>query len=89
MSVHEFAFTLRLSDRAQDDAMLIDVTRRVLGQMGYRDQAIDELVEVVGDAFRAGGDHAPCAIRFLAGAGELRIAVTIGAREWHTTRPLP
>ena len=89
MSVHEFAFTLRLSDRAQDDAMLIDVVRRVLGQMGYRDQAIDELVEVVGDACRAGSDHAPCAIRFLARAGELHIAVTVGAREWQTTRPLP
>ena len=91
MPAHEFVFRVALSDGAPFDAMVADITRTVLGHIGYTPETIAELIEQLrgalgGRAGRASERH----LAFRAHNGQLHIAAGCGDRvEWQTARPLP
>jgi hypothetical protein len=88
----EFLFALDLSGGAPFDRMLAELTRCVLGYVGYQSSAIDALAGQLGAALRersADGGHR-CEVRFSARAGALEIVVAAEGRpDWRTTWPLP
>ena len=92
MAAHEFLFALDLPDHAAFDEMLAEVTRSVLGHVGYACDAIPELVAWLHAALTQGGSHASsrCRVQFSAHAGQLQIVVSHGGgREWRAKRTLP
>ena len=92
MPDQEFLFALDMSGEPPFDRMLADLTRSVLGHVGYQSSAIDALTGQLGAALIdrvASGGHR-CEVRFLARAGELEIVVAAAGRpDWRTTWPLP
>jgi hypothetical protein len=91
VSDHDFLFALEMSDGSEFDRMLGDLTRAVLGHVGYAGSDIDELAGVLRAALADGAASGQrCHVRFQAHGGELQIAVACAGRpEWRTTRPLP
>jgi hypothetical protein len=88
----EFLFALDMSGEPPFDRMLADLTRCVLGHIGYHSSAIDALTGQLGAALteRAANGRGRCEVRFLARAGELEIVVAASGRpDWRTTWPLP
>jgi hypothetical protein len=88
----EFLFALDLSGEPPFDRMLADLTRCVLGHVGYQSSAIDALSGQLGAALSeraASGEHR-CEVRFVAHAGALEIVVAAAGRpDWRATWPLP
>jgi hypothetical protein len=88
----EFLFALDMSGEPPFDRMLADLTRCVLGHVGYQSSAIDTLAGQLGAALteRAATGGRRCEVRFLARAGELEIVVAAAGRpDWRATWPLP
>ena len=92
MPDQEFLFALDMSGEPPFDRMLAELTRCVLGHVGYQLSAIDALAGELGAALseRAANGGKRCEVRFLARAGELEIVVLAAGRpDWRTTWPLP
>jgi len=88
----EFLFALDMSGEPPFDRMLAELTRSVLGYIGYHSSAINALTGQLGAALaeRAANGRGRCEVRFLARAGELEIVVVAAGRsDWRTTWPLP
>jgi hypothetical protein len=88
----EFLFALDLSGGPPFDLMLAELTRCVLGHVGYHSSAIDALAGQLGAALteRSANGGRRCEVRFAARAGELEIVVAAAGRpDWRTTWPLP
>jgi hypothetical protein len=88
----EFLFALDMSGEPSFDRMLADLTRCVLGYVGYQSSAIDALAGELGAALteRGAGGGRRCEVRFLARAGALEVVVVAAGRpDWRTTWPLP
>jgi hypothetical protein len=88
----EFLFALDLSGEPPFDRMLADLTRCVLGHVGYQSSAIDALTGQLGAALteRAASGRHRCEVRFVAHAGALEIVVVAAGRpDWRATWPLP
>ena len=72
--------------------MLDDLTRTMLRHIGFAGKAADELTSVLAAALadRAASGQRRCAVRFLAGDGELQVVVAgDGSPDWRATCPLP
>ena len=72
--------------------MLAELTRTVLGHVGYATSAVDALNSQLraATAERVSDGKRRCEIRFRSGAGQLEIVVGgAGRPEWRTTWPLP
>ena len=92
MSDLDFFFSLDVSGDPATDQMLADLTRTVLGYVGYAKSAIDALSgELRGVlAERVAGGKRRCEVRFRSEGGQLEIVVSgAGRAEWRTTWPLP
>jgi hypothetical protein len=91
VSDHDFVFALDLSDPAQLDAMLVEVARAVFVHVGYSAEATGELTGALRSAvIETAAAERRCAVRFEAGAGQLRMMVSCdGGGEWRASRPLP
>ncbi len=92
MSDQDFFFALDVSGDPASDQMLADLTRTVLGHVGYASSAIDalsgELRAAIGQRIADGKGR--CEIRFRSGGGQLDIVVGgAGRPDWRTTWPLP
>ena len=88
----QFLFTLKLSDEPRFDAMLGDLARCVLEQVGYAPPAIADILAKFRVALQEGADQGQrdCDIRFRAEAGQLLIVMSYaGGREWRVARALP
>ena len=92
MSVQDFVFSLRLSDEARVDDMVVELTTNILQHSGYSAGDVDAIVADVRQALAQGaaaGLHR-CELLFSAAGGELQIVVCyVGAREHRTVRRLP
>jgi hypothetical protein len=92
VSDQDFLFALDVSGDPADDQMLTDLTRSVLGHVGYATGAVSA---VAGELHRAiverrGGGNGRCEIRFRSESGQLEIVVSgAGRADWRTTWPLP
>jgi hypothetical protein len=75
-------------DRA-GNALLVDVFRTVLWQVGLSGDAADRVLEQLLDAYRAAPAGADCTVRFVARGGEIEIALSQAGREWRTSCPVP
>ena len=92
MSDQDFFFAVDVSGDPASDQMVADVTRTVLGQVGYAKFAIDALSGELCAALaeRVDGGKRRCEVRFRSEAGQLEIVVGgAGRPEWRTTWPLP
>ena len=92
MADQEFLFALDMSGEPPFDRMLADLTRCVLGHVGYHSSAIDALAGELGAALteRAASGGRRCEVRFVARGGELQIVVAAAGRpDWRATWPLP
>ena len=92
MTDQNFFFALDVSGDPDADQMLAEVTRAVLGQIGYANSAIAALTGQLRAALaeRVSGGKRCCEVRFQAQAGQLEIVVAgAGRAEWRTTWPLP
>jgi hypothetical protein len=92
VSDRDFFFALDVSGDPASDHMLADLTRTVLGHVGYANSAIDALSGELHAAIagRVADGKRRCEVRFRASAGELEIVVGgAGRPEWRTTWPLP
>ena len=92
MSDQDFLFALDVSGDPADDQMLNDVTRTVLGHVGYESGAADALAAELHGALveRRAGGNGRCEIRFRSESGQLEVVVSgAGRADWRTTRPLP
>jgi hypothetical protein len=92
VSDQDFFFALDLSGDPTSDQMLADLTRTVLGHVGYANSAIDALSSQLRTAIgeRVSDGQRRCEIRFRSGAGQLEIVVGgAGRPEWRTAWPLP
>ena len=92
MSDQDFLFALDVSGDPADDQMLTDLTRSVLGHVGYASGAVDalagELQRAIAD--RRSGGNGRSEIRFRSESGQLEIVVSgAGRADWRTTWPLP
>jgi hypothetical protein len=88
--VHEFVFALDVSDGARFHAMLADVARAVLNSVGCAGEPLTRLTAVLHQALSSAAAGSRCGVRFEAGSGELRIAVSQAGRpEWQTAFALP
>ena len=75
-------------DRAAN-ALLVDVFRSVLWQVGLSGDAADRLLEQLLDVYRAAPAGADCTVRFVAHGGEIEIALTQAGQEWRASSPVP
>jgi hypothetical protein len=92
VSDHDFFFALDVSGDPASDQMLLELTRTVLGHVGYKHSAIDALSGQLRAAIaeRADSGKRRCEIRFRSASGQLEIVVGgAGRPEWRTTWPLP
>jgi hypothetical protein len=91
VSDHDFVFALDLSDPAQLDSMLVEVARAVFVHVGYSTETAGELTAALRSAvIETTSADRRCAVRFEAGAGQLRMLVSCdGGGEWRASRPLP
>ena len=92
MSDQDFFFALDVSGDPADDQMVAEVTRTVLGHVGYASSAIDALAGQLKGALadRVADGKRRCEVRFRSEAGELEILVSgAGRADWRTTWPLP
>ena len=92
MSDQDFFFAVDVSGDAASDQMVAELTRTVLGQVGYATSAIDALGGELRAALaeRVDGGKRRCEVRFRSEAGQLEIVVGgTGRPEWRTTWPLP
>jgi hypothetical protein len=88
----EFLFALDMSGGPPFERMLADLTRCVLGHVGYHSSAIDALTGQLGAALSewAASGGRRCEVRFLARAGELEVVVAAAGRpDWRAAWPLP
>jgi hypothetical protein len=88
----EFFFNIDVSGDPQSDQMVDELTRTVLGQVGYAKSAIDALSGELRAALagRVDGGKRRCEVRFRSEAGQLEIVVGgAGRPEWRTAWPLP
>jgi hypothetical protein len=92
VSDQDFFFALDVSADPADDQMLAEVTRTVLGHVGYAGSAIDALAGQLKGALadRVADGKRRCEVRFRSEAGQLEILVSgAGRADWRTTWPLP
>ena len=92
MSDQDFFFAVDVSGDPASDQMVAELTRTVLGQVGYASSAIDALTGELRAALadRVDGGKRRCDVRFEARNGQLQIVVAgAGRPEWRTTWPLP
>ena len=88
----QFLFDLKLADEPGFEALLDDVARCVLQQVGY---AASEIADTVAKLRVAVQDNASqgrreCKVEFRAEAGQLFIVCSFaGGREWRMERALP
>ena len=73
-------------DGAHTDALVTNVFKSVLSQVGLGGDAADRLL---GQALAARGAAGACTLRFAAHAGELEIALSQAGRDWHASCPVP
>lgn len=88
----QFLFALKLSDEPGFDAMLGDLARCVLEQVGYAPPAIADILAKLRVALQEGADQGrrDCDVQFRAEAGQLLIVMSYaGGREWRVARALP
>jgi len=88
----DFLFALDVSGDPADDQMLNDLTRSVLGHVGYAGGAVDGLAAELHGALaeRRASGNGRCEIRFRSESGQLEIIVSgAGRADWRTIRPLP
>jgi len=90
----EFQFGITLAAGApspgnHDNALLVDVFRSVLWQVGLSGDAADHLLEQLLAAHRAAPAGAACTVRFVVRAGEIEIAMSQADRSWRTSCPVP
>jgi len=96
VSAPEFQFGITLAggpaaygeDGAAANALLVDVFRSVLWQVGVSGDAADRLLEQLLAAHRAAPPGA-CTIRFVAHAGNIDIVLSQGGGDWRTSCPVP
>ena len=92
MSDQDFLFALDVSGDPAEDQMLNDVTRSVLGHVGYESGAVDAVAAQLHRALaeRRTGGNGRCEIRFRSESGQLEIVVSgAGRADWRTAWPLP
>jgi hypothetical protein len=92
VSDQDFFFALDVSGDPADDQMVAEVTRTVLGHVGYASSAIDALAGQLKGALadRVADGKRRCEVRFRSEAGQLEILVSgAGCADWRTTWPLP
>ena len=88
----KFLFALKLSGEPRLNAMLDDLARCVLEQIGYAPPAIADTLAKLRVAVQEGADQGQrdCDVQFRAEAGQLLIVLSYaGGREWRVTRALP
>jgi hypothetical protein len=88
----KFLFALKLSGEPRLTALLDDLARCVLEQIGYGPPAIADTLAKLRVALREGADQGQrdCDVQFRAEAGRLLIVLSYaGGREWRVTRDLP
>ena len=88
----KFLFALKLSGEPRLNAMLDDLARRVLEQIGYAPPAIVDTLAKLRVALQEGADQGQrdCDVQFRAEAGQLLIVLSYaGGREWRVSRALP
>ena len=96
MSAPEFQFGITLSsgpttagqDGAVSNALVVDVFRSVLWQVGVSGDAADRLLEQLLAANRAAPPGA-VTIRFVAHAGRIDIVLSQGGGDWRTSCQVP
>ena len=95
MPAPEFQFGITLSggadghvDRAEH-ALLVDVFRSVLWQVGLSGETADHLLEQLLAVQRAAPAGADCTLRFVAHAGEIEIVLSQAGHDWRTSCPVP
>jgi hypothetical protein len=87
-----FLFALKLSDEPRSGAMLDDVARCVLEQLGYAPPAVADTLAKLRVALKEGAHQGrrDCEVQFRAEAGQLLIVLSYaGGREWRIARALP
>jgi hypothetical protein len=87
-----FLFALKLSDEPRSGAMLDDVARCVLEQLGYAPPAVADTLAKLRVALKEGARQGrrDCEVQFRAEAGQLVIVLSYaGGREWRIARALP
>ena len=92
MSDQDFVFALDVSGDPSDDQIVADLTRSVLGHVGYASGAVDAVVGELQRAIteRRASGNGRCEIRFRSESGQLEIVVSgAGRADWRTTWPLP
>lgn len=98
MPAPEFQFGITLAGGAlgADDhvghdanALLIDVFRSILWQVGLSGDAADHLLEQLLAAHRAAPAGDSCTVRFVAHDGEIEIALSQAGRSWRTSCAVP
>jgi len=88
----KFLFALKLSGEPRLNAMLDDLARGVLEQIGYAPPAIADTLAKLRVAVQEGADQGQrdCDVQFRAEAGQLLIVLSYaGGREWRVARALP
>jgi hypothetical protein len=92
VSDQEFFFDIEVAGNQANDQMVAEVTRTVLGQVGYAPSAIDAMSGELHKALaaRADGARQRCRVHFRSAGGRMEIAVDgAGIAEWRTAWPLP
>ena len=95
MSAPEFHFGITLSGGTNghvdpaENALLVDVFRSVLWQVGLTGDPADRILEQLLTAHRAAPVGADCTVRFVAHAGEIEIVLSQADRRWRTSCPVP
>jgi hypothetical protein len=88
----QFLFGVKLSDEPGLHAMLGDLARCVLEQVGYASPEIADTVAKLRAALQEGADQGQhdCDVQFRAEAGQLLIVLSYaGGREWRVACALP
>lgn len=88
----QFLFALKISGEPRFGAMLDDLARCVLVQVGYAPPVIADILAKLRAALQEGAEQGQrdCDVQFRAEAGQLLIAVLYaGGREWRVARALP
>jgi hypothetical protein len=95
VSAPEFQFGITLSgvsdghvDRAEN-ALLVDVFRSVLWQVGLTGDAADHLLQQLLAVHRAAPLGTDCTVRFVAHAGEIEIVLSQAGADWRASCPVP
>jgi hypothetical protein len=93
VSDHHFLFALKSSDHPRFDAMLDDLAKCVLEQVGYPPPDIADILGKLRGALEesAAEGCGECGVEFRTEAGQLLIVVSDAGRgrEWRVARALP